>query len=134
MARRATGPRYYPSRGDYYVTFQGKQHCLAHGPLCDKCVEREKIGCLPTCTECKKIRYNADLRFAEMVHLAEVDKAQDNALVFALCNRYLKRVEEKRKPKTFILAKRYLNSFGTEYGHLPVKQVKGVHVEDWLTK
>src|SRR5262249_13523658 len=90
MPRRATGPKYYPSRGDYYVTFQGKQHCLARGPLCLDCAEREKSGAMPACAACKKIRYNADLRFAELVHLAEVEKAEDNALVFALCNRYLK--------------------------------------------
>jgi integrase len=132
MPRRATGPKYYPSRGDYYVTFRGKRHCLARGPLCWKCAEREKAGSLPTCTECKKVRYNADLRFAELIHLADVEKAEDNALVFALCTRYLKMVQEKRKPKTYALAHRYLNAFGAEYGHLKVKQVKGVHVEDWL--
>jgi integrase len=134
MPRRATGPKYYPSRGDYYVTFQGKQHCLARGPLCPECAEREKAGSLPTCTECKTIRYAADLRFAELVHMAEVDRAEDNALVFALCNRYLKRVKERRKPKTYALCERYLNSFSAEYGHLKVKQLKGVHVEDWLAK
>ena len=134
MPRRATGPKYYPSRGDYYVTYQGKQHCLARGPLCSKCAEREKLGSLPTCTECKKIRYAADLRFAELVHLSEVEKAEDNALLFALCDAYLKRVQEKRKPKTYGLAARYLASFSDEYGHLKVKQLKGVHVEDWLAK
>jgi integrase len=134
MPRRATCPKYYHSRGDYYVTFQGKQHCLARGPLCSKCAEREREGLMPSCTECKKIRFNADLRFAELVHTAEAEKAEDNALIFTLCNRYLKHVEEKRKPKTYTLALRYLNAFGTEYGHLKVKQLKGVHVEDWLTK
>jgi integrase len=134
MARRATGPKYYPSRGDYYVTFQGKQHCLARGPLCASCAEREKNGAIPTCSECKKIRYNADLRFAELVHMAEVDRAEDNALIFALCNRYLKMVKEKRKPKSYALAVRYLNAFGAEYGHLKVKQLRGVHIEDWLVK
>jgi integrase len=134
MPRRATGPRYYPSRGDYYVTFQGKQHCLAHGPLCAACAQREKSGSMPTCTECKKIRSAADLRFAELIHLAEVERAEDNGLVFALCNRYLKRVKERRKSKTYELSARFLNSFALDYGHLKVKQLKGVHVEDWLAK
>jgi integrase len=134
MPRRATGPKYYPSRGDYYVTFQGKQHCLARGPLCPACAAREMAGTLPVCTECKKVRYAADLRFAELVHLAEVESAEDNALVFALCNRYLKRVKERRKLKTYTLSARFLSGFAADYGHLKVKQLKGVHVEDWLAK
>lgn len=134
MPRRATCPRYYHSRGDYYVTFQGKQHCLARGPLCFKCAEREREGLMPSCAACKKIRYNADLRFAELIHMAEVEKAEDNALIFTLCNLYLKHVRERRKPKTHTLAYRYLNAFGCEYGHLKVKLLKGVHVEDWLAK
>ena len=29
MARKATKPQYYASRGGYYVWFQGRQHQLA---------------------------------------------------------------------------------------------------------
>jgi hypothetical protein len=35
MPRKATRPRYYPSRNAYFVCFQGKQHRLAEGPLCE---------------------------------------------------------------------------------------------------
>ena len=134
MPRRATGPRYYPSRSAYYVWLQGKQHPLADGPICAKCEQREKQGALPTCVGCKKIRYAADLRFAELVSLAEVDHAEDNALVFALINRYLKWVEGHRKTRTYERAVYFLGSFSEECGHLKVKQLKPIHVDDWLAR
>jgi integrase len=134
MPRQARRPRYYPSRKAYYVWFHGKQHCLAAGPICHKCEERESVGAMPTCPECARVRHQADLRFAELVHLAGVEKAEDNALLFALCNRYLKWVKEHRKERTYQRAVYFLGRFSDECGHLKVKQLKPFHVDDWLTK
>jgi integrase len=134
MGRRATRPRYYPSRKAYYVTYHGKQHCLAVGDLCLKCEQGEKDGVMPKCPACAAIRYKADLRFAELIHLAEVEKAEDNALVFALCNRYLKWVEANRKKRTYQRAAFFLGRFAEECGHLKAKQLKPIHVDDWLAK
>lgn len=126
MPRRATGPCYYPSRSAYYVWLQGTQHRLAVGPICAKCEQREQDGALPTCVGCKKVRLAADLRFAELVHLAEVDRAEDNALVFAVINRYLKWVKENRKKRTYQRAVYFLGRFSDECGHLKIKQLKPV--------
>jgi len=134
MPRQATGPKYYPSRKSYYVWFQGKQHCLAIGSICLDCEDREKLGALPTCPDCKKIRYKADLRFAELVHLAEVEKAEDNSLLFAVSNRYLKWVQANRKTRTYERAVFFLGRFNAECGHLKVKQLKPFHVDEWLAK
>jgi integrase len=134
MGRRTTRPRYYPSRKAYYVWHHGKQHCLANGLLCDKCQTREKEGAMPKCPTCSEIRYRADLRFAEMIHLAEVDKAEDNSLLFAIANRYLKWVEVNRKKRTYQRAKFFLGRFNEECGHLKAKQLKPIHVDDWLEK
>jgi integrase len=134
MGRRATRPRYYPSRKAYYVTYQGKHHCLANGALCLKCEQGEKEGVMPKCPGCAEIRHKADLRFAEMIHLAEVDKAEDNSLIFALCNRYLKWVEANRKKRTYQRAVFFLRRFAEECGHLKAKQLKPIHVDDWLAK
>src|SRR5689334_2853543 len=96
VGRRATHPRYYPSRQGYYVCYQGKQHCLAAGALCFDCLAREREGALPKCPACSQLRYKADLRFAEIVHLAESERAEDNSLLFAVCNRYIRWVKDHR--------------------------------------
>src|SRR5690349_17513127 len=36
MARKTTGPIYFLSKGGYYVTINGKRHCLAKGPKNDE--------------------------------------------------------------------------------------------------
>src|SRR5262249_34900685 len=95
---------------------------------------RERDGVLPKCPRCADTRYRADLRFAEIIHLGEVEKAEDNALVFALCNRYLRWVKENRKERTYKLAAYYLGKFCEECGHLRLKQLKPVHVDDWLAR
>jgi integrase len=134
MGRRATRPRYYPSKQGYYAIHQGKTHCLANGALCDTCVKREQDGAMPQCRQCAAIRYRADLRFAELIHLAEVEKAEDNSLLFAICNRYLKWVEANRKKRTYLRAVFFLGRFSEECGHLKAKQLKPIHVDDWLAK
>ena len=134
MGRRATRPRYYPSKKAYYVIYQGKTHCLATGALCAACMAREKEEAMPKCATCADIRYRADLRFAELIHLAEVEKAEDNSLLFAICNRYLKWVEANRKKRTYERAVFFLKRFSAECGHLKAKQLKPIHVDDWLAK
>lgn len=134
MPRRATRPRYYPSKQGYYAIHQGQTHCLANGALCDKCQQGEKAGVLPKCSRCAQLRYQADLRFAELIHLAASDRAADNSLLFAVSNRYLKWVEANRKQRTYQRALFFLGRFNEECGHLKTKQLKPIHVDDWLAK
>ena len=134
MGRRATRPRYYSSKQGYYAIHQGKTYCLANGLLCDKCRQGEKDGVMPKCPQCAAVRYRADLRFAELIHLAEVERAEDSSLLFAICNRYLKWVEANRKKRTYQRAVFFLGRFSEECGHLKAKQLKPFHVDDWLAK
>jgi integrase len=134
MARKATCPRYYPSRNAYFTCFQGTQHRLADGPLCDRCAALEAKGAMPRCPRCANIRHKADLRFAEIVHLAGAEDAGDDALLFALATRYLDWVKEHRKARTHHLADYYLGKFCEECGHLKVRQLKPTKVDDWLAR
>jgi integrase len=132
MPRKATRARYYPSRNAYYVHFRGKQHCLAQGPICDDCAEGEQAGVYPKCPACAEIRHQADLRFAELVHMAEVDHAEDGALVFAVLSRYLTACPHK--PKTMKLVRHFCGLFADDYGHLKVRELKPYHMDEWLAK
>ncbi|MCI0461915.1 MAG: site-specific integrase [Gemmataceae bacterium] len=134
MVRSATRPRYYPSRKGYFVRSKGKQHALAMGLICLDCQRRDKRDELPKCEGCRKIWDAASLRFAELMHCAAVDTAEDNSLIFAVCNRYLKWVKEHRKQRTYERTEFFLKLFSEEVGHLKVKDLKPFHVEDWLAK
>src|SRR5579871_5820469 len=136
MARHATRPRYYASRKGYYVCFKGKQYPLAMGEICTDCQRRDKEEEIPKCSACLKIFKAAALRFAELMQTAAVDTAEDNALVFAVCARYLQWVEQHRKRRTYQRAKFFLKKFCEEggIGGLKIKELKPFHVEDWLAK
>ena len=104
------------------------------GEICAGCQKRDKQEEIPKCAGCLKIFEAANLRFAELMHCAAVDTAEDNSLIFAVCNRYLKWVKENRKDRTYQRAEFFLTKFSEEIGHLKVKDLKPFHVEDWLAK
>ena len=134
MPRVARGPSYFPSKEGYYVNMDGQRHLLAKGPICEGCAGREAAGQRPKCRECVKVRDAADLRFAELRHLHEAESAEDNSLVFAICNRYLKWVQANRKVKTYKRALYFLTRFCEKYERLKIKELKPIHLTDWLAE
>ena len=134
MPRVARGPRYFPSKEGYFVNMNSQRYLLAKGPICKVCCEREAIGQRPKCRECAKVRDAADLRFAELRHLHDAESAEDNSLVFAICNRYLKWVQANRKERTYQRALFFLTRFCEKYERVKIKELKPIHLTDWLAE
>ena len=112
----------------------GERHLLAKGPICEGCAEREAAGQRPKCRECAKARDAADLRFSELRHLLEAEYAEDNSLVFAICNRYLKCVEANRKERTYKRALFFLTRFCEKFEGLKIKELKPINPTVWLAE
>src|SRR5262245_65190756 len=127
MPRVPRAPRYFPSKEGYYVNMNGERHLLAKGPICEACTEREAADQRPKCRECAKVRDAADLRFAELRHLEEAESAEDNSLVFAICNRYLKWVQANRKERTYQRTLFLLTRFCEKYEREEIRTLKPIN-------
>lgn len=111
--------RYFASRGAYYTQYHGKQHLLAAGP------KDEPDG--PTFRE-------ATVRYARLMHVGEMDKAEDNCAVSAVIARYYHSLEREGKKGTLHLARAMLDPAIAEFGHVKVKELKPIIVDDWIAK
>jgi len=111
--------RYYNSRNAYYTKFRGKQHLLAAGP------KDEPDG--PT--------YKAAvLRFSQIMHADETGRAEDNCIMSAIVSRYYFFLNREGRDGTLRLARSMLDPSIVEFGHVKVKELKPVHVDDWINK
>lgn len=118
MARTPT-VRYFNSRKAYYCQFQGKQHCLAVGP------KDEPNG--PTYQK-------ATLAFARLVHVGDKEEAPDGTSVTEVISCYCFRLKKDGREKVHKLTRRLLDPCLAEFGELRVRDLKPVHVRDWLDK
>jgi integrase len=110
---------YFDSRGAYFTTFKGKQHCLACGP------KDGPEG--PT--------YLAAVRkFSEMLQCSEADRAGDNNLVITVLDRYAVHLKNQGRERTLEMFRHCCNSAVQEFGHLRYKELKVMHVQAWLDR
>jgi integrase len=116
---RAPTVRYFDSRKAYFTTFKGKQHCLACGP------KDGPDG--PT--------YRAAVqKFSEVIHVADADRAEDDNLVITILDRYAVHLRNQGRERTLDMFRRCCDSAVQEFGHLKCKDLKIMHVQEWLDK
>src|SRR5262245_46371903 len=109
--------RYFASRDAYYTQYQGRQHLLAAGP------KDEPDG--PTYQKAVE-------RFAQIMHVTEVERAEDNCLVSAVVVRYFHALDREGRQATLRLARTVLDPAIAEFGHVKVKELRPIIVSDWL--
>jgi integrase len=117
MARRPTEPRYFTSRGGYYVQINRQQHLLAAGPEDDP-----------------KVKDEAWTNFHALMAANDVLTEGDRNPLFALLNKYLLWAKANKSPNTYKIRLKFLQSFSDKWGTLPVKDLKKHHVEEWLAE
>src|SRR4051812_8727120 len=99
MARKATEPKYYPSRGGYYVWLGGKQHLLAKGP--EKDAETKRL---------------AEQAFHNL-KLAQLEPhPYDRIPAYAVLNAYAEWLPKNRKPQTVENRMKYLQAASDAFG------------------
>jgi integrase len=116
---RTPAIRYFQSRQAYYTQYQGKQRLLASGPADG-----------PDGPTYKK----AVLRFAQIMHASDVERAEDNALVSAIIARYYYSLDWEGRKSTLHQARTMLDPAIVDFGHVKVKELKPYLVQDWLAK
>jgi hypothetical protein len=110
---------YFESRQGYYTQYKKRQRLLAKGP------KDEPDG--PT--------YQAAVKkFAEIMHLAEADKAEDGNLVCTILELYAKHLKNQGRARTLEMVMRCLQSGNEEFGSLAYEELKLYHVQTWLDK
>jgi integrase len=116
---RTPSIRYYDSRQAYYTQYHGKQHLLAAGP------KDEPDG--PT-------YQRAVTRFAQIMHVGDLERAEDNCPVSAVIARYYHALDREGRKNTLHLARTMLDPAIAEFGHVKAKEMKPIIVADWLAK
>jgi integrase len=99
MARKATKPKYYASRGGYYVWFQGRQHLLAKGPKNDPDVKDE-----------------AERNFHDLMLTKLEPQAGDRIPAYSVLNGYVLWAQSNRKRRTYKNRVQYLQGFSDRHG------------------
>jgi integrase len=108
---------YWTSRAAYGCWIRGTQHILAKGPKDDP------DG--PTYLDALD-------RFRQLLSLENVDTAADDNTVRVVCEMYLQHAKTTRRATTVRLRQRALAGFIKARGELPVKQLKKIHVLDYI--
>jgi integrase len=116
---RTPSIRYFPSRSAYYTQYHGKQHLLAAGP------KDEPDG--PTYRKAVE-------RFAQIMHLGELQRSEDNCSLSALVARYYHHLDRAGRKGSLHVARTMLDPALAEFGHVRVKELKPVHVNDWIAR
>src|SRR5262245_9342379 len=111
--------RYFDSREASYTQDQGKQHCLATGP------KDEPEG--PTFRK-------AATRFAEIIHLDDARRAEDNPPVSVVISCYKQHLKNQDRSRTLAMTTRCLDSAIETFGSIRIKDLTRNHVQDWLNK
>jgi hypothetical protein len=98
---------------------EGKQHRLADGP------KDEPDG--PTYRAAVK-------RFAEILHCAEADKAEDDNLVITILDRYAVHLKNAERARSLEMFENVAGPAVAEFGGLKYKELKIMHIQAWLDK
>src|SRR5262245_1278417 len=116
MSRKSTGPRYWKSKNGYYAILQGDRIPLCDGP-------KTKAN-----DELAQERYDAE------VAARSVQKEGDRAEAWTVFNAYQGWCEEHLKPSTAEMNGRFMQSFIEVYGHLPWRELRSSHFDEWLAE
>jgi hypothetical protein len=68
------------------------------------------------------------------MHCDQTEKAEDNVAVSVVVARYYHHLESHGKRATLHIARTVLGPAISQFGFVKVKELKPVHVEDWLAK
>ena len=112
MARRPE-PRWYPSRGGWYVCLGGKQHRLAVG---------------------KDAKAEAWKAYHRLMLEGPGPAKGDRITVAVLCDLLLDWTKVHREPLTYDFYRRHLQSFTDAYGSMKADEVTPGHITRWLAK
>lgn len=118
MARNHTRPRYWKSRGGYYVTVNGTQVLLAKGKKADPVTKNEALR-----------------RFHEVL-LEKGTPREEKAsslIVSSLVDKYLTEKINRLTPRNSeIIARRYLGLFRASFGKLPLTSLSLPETRQWI--
>jgi integrase len=115
MARKTTGPRYFDSKGGYYVNVKGNRVCLAKGPKDDP-----------------EVLADAEKKYHEIMLAAHAEVGGDKAACIAILDAYLCHIKAHRKPATYEIRRRILQVFCSKFGAVRVRDLKPHQVTTWL--
>src|SRR5262249_18517503 len=115
MPRKAEGPRYFKSRGAYYVQIDKTQHILARGPEGDPAVLEE-----------------AWARFRELTSVTSAQTAGDRSTVHGIMSLYLIWYKDHRQPESYEFRRKLMSAFVKHCGEITVKDLRTHHVEAFL--
>ncbi len=116
---RTPSIRYFESRSAYYCQYHGRQHLLAAGP------RDEPDG---------PVYRLAVKRFAEIMHLGEMERSEDTCPVSAVVARYYHFLDREGRKKTLLVTRSLLDPALVDFGHVRVRDLKPIHVTDWLAR
>jgi integrase len=115
MPRVPREPRYFESRGGYYVQLNKVQHLLAVGPKDDP-----------------KVKEEAWKNFHALMAAHNVLKDGDRAQVQVIIEHHLRWVQANRSKSTFGIRRGFLQSFVNMHGKVLVCDLKMHHLESWV--
>jgi integrase len=116
---RTPSIRYYTSRQAYYTQYQGHQHLLCAGP------KDEPDG---------RTYKAAVRRFNEIMQATDLERDQDTAAVSVVIARYYHSLELEGRKNTLHLARTMLDPAIADFGHVKVRELKPLIVNDWITR
>jgi integrase len=115
MARKATGPRYFASKGGFYATINGERHCLAKGPEDDP-----------------EVKDQAEQKYHELSLASRIATEGDRNPCSAVLDAYLVECRAHKKPNTARIWEKVYVAFKATLGTLRVRDLKPHQVSKWL--
>jgi integrase len=115
MGRPTTGPRYFASKGGYYVTLKGQRVCLAKGPENDP-----------------EVLADAMRKYHEAMLAGQASTAGDKAACISILDAFLKHINVRCKPSTCELWQRIFAAFCRVHGKTRVRDLAPHMVTTWL--
>ena len=104
---RTPKPWYWKKRKSYFVTIDGRRHCLG------------------------KDKEAAFVRFHQLMAEPQQQAIRSGSLI-EFCERFLDWTEKHRKPDTYEWYRFRLERFLKRYPNLQVDQLKPYHVQEWI--
>ena len=71
-------------------------------------------------------------KFSEIIHVADADQAGEENLVITVVDRYAVHLRNQGRERTLDMFRRCCDSAVQEFGHLKYKDLKVLHVQEWL--
>jgi integrase len=118
MGRRATGPRWYETKNYWAFTHKGTKHVLAHAASKDDMEAAQK----------------ANMEYHRIMLNDSVGKEEDNTKIGTVLDCCLHWVKQNRKWRTIYNYNYYFQLFHEHCGSSAVKELKPIHVEQFLDK